>query len=62
MRSKSTATINAHVGYKINARNRVAVEGFNLDTRQASTIDYYYTSRLAQGTRRGRERHPLPSD
>ena len=46
VRSKSTATINAHVGYKINARNRVEVEGFNLANRQASAIDYYYTSRL----------------
>ena len=46
VRSKSTATINAHVGYKINARNRVEVDGFNLANRQASAIDYYYTSRL----------------
>ena len=46
VRSKSTATINAHVGYKINTRNRVEVEGFNLANRQASAIDYYYNSRL----------------
>ncbi len=46
VRSKSTATISAHVGYKFNARNRVEVEGFNLANRQASAIDYYYTSRL----------------
>lgn len=46
VRSKCTATINAHMGYKINARNRVEVEGFNLANRQASAIDYYYTSRL----------------
>ena len=46
VRSKSTATINSHVGYKINSRNRVEVEGFNLANAQASAIDYYYTSRL----------------
>jgi len=46
VRSRSTATINAHVGYKINPRNRVELEGFNLANRQASAIDYYYTSRL----------------
>ena len=46
VRSKSTATINAHIGYKINASNRVEVEAFNLANRQASAIDYYYTSRL----------------
>ena len=46
VRSKSTATINAHVGYKVNSTNRVEVEGFNLTNRQASAIDYYYTSRL----------------
>ncbi len=46
VRSKSTATINAHVGYKINPHNRLEVEGFNLANRQASAIDYYYTSRL----------------
>lgn len=46
VRSKSTATINAHIGYKIDASNRVEVEGFNLADRHASAIDYYYTSRL----------------
>ena len=46
VRSKSTATINAHLGYKINPHNRVELEGFNLANRQASAIDYYYTSRL----------------
>ena len=46
VRSKSTATINAHVGYKISPRNRIELEGFNLANRQASAIDYYYTSRL----------------
>ena len=46
VRSNSTATLNAHVGYKINARNRFEFQGFNLANRRASAIDYYYTSRL----------------
>ena len=46
VRSKSTATMNAHLGYKINPRNRIEVDGFNLANTQASAIDYYYTSRL----------------
>ena len=46
VRSKSTATLNAHLGFRINPRNRLEVEGFNLANTQASAIDYYYTSRL----------------
>lgn len=46
VRSQSTATINAHIGYKITPRNRVEGDVFNLANRQASAIDYFYTSRL----------------
>ena len=46
VRSASTATFNGRVGYKINSRLRVDLEGFNLTNRKASAIDYYYTSRL----------------
>ena len=46
VRSASTATLNGRIGYKINPRMRVELEGFNLTHRQASAIDYYYTSRL----------------
>ncbi len=46
VRSSSTATINGRIGYKISPRMRVELEGFNLTNRQASAIDYYYTSRL----------------
>ncbi len=45
-RSKSTATLNGRVGYRINKDVRVELEGFNLTNRQASAIDYYYASRL----------------
>ena len=46
VRSKSTATFNARLGYKINKSTRVQLEGFNVTNRQSSAIDYYYTSRL----------------
>jgi outer membrane receptor protein involved in Fe transport len=46
VRSKSTATLNARVGYKINKSARVELEAFNLTNRQDSAIDYYYESRL----------------
>jgi outer membrane receptor protein involved in Fe transport len=45
-RSRVTATVNGHVGYRINPRLKVELEGFNLTNRRASAIDYYYTSRL----------------
>ena len=47
VRSASTTTLNARIGYKINPRMRVELEGFNLANRQVSAIDYYYTSRLS---------------
>lgn len=46
VRSQSTATFNGRIGYKINKDVRIELEGFNLTNRQASAIDYYYTSRL----------------
>ena len=45
-RSKSTATMNARIGYRFNPKIRVEVDGFNLTNRRASGIDYFYTSRL----------------
>ena len=46
VRSNSTATINARVGYKIDKSMRIQLEGFNVTNRQSSAIDYYYLSRL----------------
>ncbi len=46
VRSKSTMTLNGRIGYKISARARVNLEGYNLTNRKDSAIDYYYTSRL----------------
>ena len=46
VRSKSTATVNGRVGYRVNRDLRVDLEGFNLTNRRNSAIDYYYASRL----------------
>jgi hypothetical protein len=46
VRSKSTATLNGRIGYKLNPKMRIELEGFNLTNRQDSAIDYYYESRL----------------
>ena len=46
VRSRSTATLNGRVGYRINTSTRIELEGFNLSNRKDSAIDYYYASRL----------------
>jgi outer membrane cobalamin receptor len=46
VRSNSTATLNGRIGYRIDRRTRIQLEGFNLTNRQNSAIDYYYASRL----------------
>ncbi|WP_426191602.1 TonB-dependent receptor [Massilia sp. DWR3-1-1] len=50
VRSASSSTLNGRIGYKVNARTRVELEGFNLANRTTSAIDYYYTSQLAGET------------
>lgn len=47
VRSKSTKTLNGRIGYKINPKTRIELEGFNLTNSQDSAIDYFYESRLA---------------
>ncbi len=46
VRSSSTATLNAKVGYKFNKNTYLELSGFNLTDRKDSSIDYFYTSRL----------------
>lgn len=46
VRSKSTATVNGRIGYKISPKVRLELEGFNLTNRSDSAIDYYYASQL----------------
>ena len=63
VRSNSTATLNGRIGYKINARMKVELEGFNLTNSQASSIDYFYQSRRQPGgsAEDGIHFHPIES-
>ena len=44
--SRSTTIWNGEVGYRVSARTRVVLEGFNLLDSKAADIDYFYRSRL----------------
>ena len=46
VRSKSTATLNGRIGYKISSAITLELEAFNLLNARSSAIDYYYQSRL----------------
>ncbi|MCH8178975.1 MAG: TonB-dependent receptor [Proteobacteria bacterium] len=46
VRSKGTTLAYARLGYKLDAKTKVSLDVFNLFNRQASDIDYFYTSRL----------------
>jgi len=64
VRSKSTRTINARVGYKFAPKLRLAVEVYNLTNRRDSAIDYAYESRLPSEPAEGRfdvHFHPIES-
>ena len=64
VRSSSTATLNAKVGYKFNKDTYLELSGFNLTDRKDSAIDYYYTSRLPNEAAAGVDDvhfHPIES-
>jgi len=44
--SDNTVTLNGQIGYKINNKVRVTLQGFNLLNTHGHGIDYFYTSRL----------------
>ena len=46
VRSRSTTLASARIGYNISKNLKVYLDAYNLFDRQASDIDYYYTSRL----------------
>ncbi len=46
VRSRSTATLNGRVGYRVSPKVKLELEGFNLTNRRDSAIDYFYTSQL----------------
>ena len=47
VRSQGSTTLNGRIGYRINPKTRIELEGYNLANRRDSAIDYYYASRLA---------------
>jgi outer membrane receptor protein involved in Fe transport len=64
VRSKSTASLNARIGYRFSPKLRIELEGFNLTGRKASAIDYFYTSRLPGEAAEGADAihfHPIES-
>jgi outer membrane receptor protein involved in Fe transport len=64
VRSSSTATLNAKVGYKFNKDTYLELSGFNLFNREDSAIDYFYTSRLPNEPAEGVDDvhfHPIES-
>jgi outer membrane receptor protein involved in Fe transport len=64
VRSKATSIVNGQVGYNFTKRLRLSLEGFNLFDEQASSIDYYYASRLPGEAAEGIEDihfHPVES-
>ena len=44
--SQSTTLAYARVGYRISPKTRLSLDVFNLFNREASDIDYYYSSQL----------------
>ena len=64
VRSKSTATLNGRVGYKLGPAITIELEGFNLLDANSSAIDYYYQSRLPNEGPNGQDDihfHPIES-
>ena len=46
LRSNSTTLVSGRLGYKLDKKTRVQLDGFNLLNRRASQIDYAYSSQL----------------
>ena len=46
VRSGGSTTLNARIGYRVNSRVRLELEGFNLLDRRDAAISYFYASRL----------------
>lgn len=61
VRTGGSTTLNARIGYRVNSRLRLELEGFNLLDRRDAAISYFYASRL-QGESEARADvhfHPL---
>ena len=61
--SQATTLVYARIGYKVAKHTRLALDVFNLFDREASDIDYYYTSRLKGEPAEGvSDRHFHPTE
>jgi outer membrane receptor protein involved in Fe transport len=64
VRSKATTTLNGRIGYRLNPRMKIELEGFNLTDRRDSAVDYFYRSRLPNEAAAGVDDvhfHPIES-
>ena len=60
VRSQSTSTLNARIGYRLTQHIKLELEGFNLANRRDAAIEYYYASRLRNEAEARDDRHFHP--
>ena len=60
VRSADSVLLNLRVGYRLNARTRLALDVYNLLDRRASDIEYWYPSQLAGEGSAVEDRHLHP--
>lgn len=62
VKSGSSATVNARVGYKADKSSQVQLDIYNLFDRKVSDIEYYYESRLPGEPAAAGDRHFHPAE
>lgn len=62
VRSGDSVLLNLRVGYRVNAKTRLALEVYNLLDRRDSDIEYWYASRLAGEAASVEDRHLHPAE
>lgn len=62
IRSQSSTTLNAQLNYKINSKQRLELQAFNLSNRANKAIEYYYTSQLKNETQPHEDKHFHPAE
>ncbi|RIX44155.1 MAG: TonB-dependent receptor [Rhodocyclales bacterium GT-UBC] len=62
VRSQASALTNLRLGYKVDARTRLALDIYNLFDRKVNDIEYWYGSQLANETLAVDDRHIHPTE
>ncbi|HLO63902.1 MAG TPA: TonB-dependent receptor, partial [Azonexus sp.] len=62
VRSAGSALTNLRLGYKIDARTRLALDVYNLFDRKANDIEYWYASQLPGEAAPADDRHIHPTE